>query len=232
MINKQIETCDLAVAQVFDGASIMLGGFGNAGMPGQLIDALRRKGVKNLTIISNGAGTGPFALGALFSEGLAKKLIASYPAPTAAGFRDRFLKGEVELELVPQGSLVERIRCGGNGLGGFYTPTGAGTELAHGKETRMINGREHVLELALRADFVFLKAHLGDRFGNLSYRGTMRNFNMVMASAGDSVVAEVDQIVPAGSIEPDHVHTPGIFVDHLVEVERLPKLLEIPKEGA
>lgn len=232
MINKQIETCDLVVAKVFDGASIMLGGFGNAGMPGQLIDALRRKGVKNLTIISNGAGTGPFALGALFSEGLAKKLIASYPAPTAAGFRDHFLKGEVELELVPQGSLVERIRCGGNGLGGFYTPTGAGTELAHGKETRMINGREHVLEFALRADFVFLKAHLGDRFGNLSYRGTMRNFNMVMASAGDSVVAEVDQIVPAGSIEPDHVHTPGIFVDHLVEVERLPKLLEIPKEGA
>jgi 3-oxoadipate CoA-transferase alpha subunit len=232
LINKQIETCDLVVAKVFDGASIMLGGFGNAGMPGQLIDALRRKGVKNLTIISNGAGTGPFALGALFSEGLAKKLIASYPAPTAAGFRDHFLKGEVELELVPQGSLVERIRCGGNGLGGFYTPTGAGTELAHGKETRMINGREHVLEFALRADFVFLKAHLGDRFGNLSYRGTMRNFNMVMASAGDSVVAEVDQIVPAGSIEPDHVHTPGIFVDHLVEVERLPKLLEIPKEGA
>lgn len=232
MIDKEVDSCDRAVEGVFEGASIMLGGFGNAGMPGQLIDALRRKGVKNLTIISNGAGTGPFALGALFAEGLARKLIASYPAPTAAGFRDRYLKGEVELELVPQGSLVERIRCGGNGLGGFYTPTGAGTELAQGKETRSMNGREYVLELALRADFVFLKAHLGDRFGNLSYRGTMRNFNMVMASAGDVVIAEVDQLVPAGGIKPDDVHTPGIFVDQVIEIARLAKLLELPKEGS
>jgi 3-oxoadipate CoA-transferase alpha subunit len=232
MINKELENCDLAVSEVFDGASIMLGGFGNAGMPGQLIEALIRKSVKNLTIISNGAGTGPFALGTLFSKGFVKKLIASYPAPTAEGFRDRFQKGEVELELVPQGSLVERIRCGGNGIGAFYTPTAAGTELAEGKEIRVIDGRDHVLEFALKADFVFLKAHLGDRFGNLSYRGTMRNFNMVMATAGKTVIAEVDRMVPAGDIAPDDVHTPGIFVDSLVEVNRLPQLLALPKDGA
>ena len=232
MIDKTLATCREAVAGVFDGASIMFGGFGNAGMPGQLIEALREHGARDLTIISNGAGTGDFALGALFGDGRVKKLIASFPAPSATQFRDRYLNGEIELELVPQGTLVERIRCGGAGLGGFYTPTGAGTELAAGKESRVIDGVEYLLELPLKADFVFMKAHLGDRLGNLMYRGTMRNFNMVMATAGRRVIAEVDKLVEAGGIPPEQVHTPGIFVDTVVQAERHPRLLELPKEGA
>ncbi|MCX7200394.1 MAG: 3-oxoacid CoA-transferase subunit A [Proteobacteria bacterium] len=231
MIDKTLSTCREAVEKVFDGATIMFGGFGNAGMPGQLIEALREHGARDLTIVSNGAGTGPFALGSLFGDGLARKLIASFPAPSAAQFRERYLKGEVELELVPQGTLVERIRCGGCGLGGFYTPTGVGTELADGGEVREIDGREYLFAKALRADFALLKGHLGDRFGNLMYRGTMRNFNMVMATACDTVIAEVDRIVPAGEIHPEHVHTPGIFVDHVVQVERHPELIKLPKPG-
>ena len=231
LIDKTLSSCREAVSKVFDGATIMLGGFGNAGMPGQLIEALREHGARNLTIVSNGAGTGPFALGSLFGDGLVRKLVASFPAPSAAQFRERYLKGEVELELVPQGTLVERIRCGGCGLGGFYTPTGVGTELAEGGEVRMIEGREYLFALPLKADFALLKGHLGDRFGNLMYRGTMRNFNMVMATACTTVIAEVDRVVPAGDIPPEQVHTPGIFVDHLVQVERHPKLLEVPKTG-
>lgn len=219
-----------AVSPVHDGATVMLGGFGNAGMPGQLIEALRAHGKRDLTIISNGAGTGEFALGALFGDGLARKLIASFPAPSAKQFRAAYLAGAIELELVPQGTLVERIRCGGAGLGGFFTPAGAGTELAAGKEIRIIDGREYVFETPLKADFVFIKALQGDRFGNLNYRGTMRNFNMVMATAGKYVAAEVDEIVPAGSFSPEAVHTPGIFVTHLVSVSRHPKLLELPSE--
>lgn len=230
MINKTLATCLEAVSPVFDGATVMLGGFGNAGMPGQLIEALRTHGARDLTIISNGAGTGDFAMGALFGDGLVKKLIASFPAPTAKQFREHYLKGEIELELVPQGTLVDRIRAGGAGVGGFYTPTGVGTELAAGKETRVIDGREYLFELPLKADFVFIKALQGDRFGNLTYRGTMRNFNMVMATAGKYVAAEVDEIVPAGSLSPESVHTPGIFVTHLVAVPRHPRLLELPAE--
>jgi 3-oxoadipate CoA-transferase alpha subunit len=232
LIDKTLSSCKEAVSRVFDGATLMFGGFGNAGMPGQLIEALREHGARDLTIISNGAGTGDFALGALFGDGRVKKLIASFPSPSAKQFRARFLKGEVQLELVPQGTLVDRIRAGGTGLGGFYTPAGVGTELAARKETRVIDGREYLFELPLKADFVFLKAHLGDRFGNLIYRGTMRNFNMVMATAGKTVLAEVDRLVPAGEIPPEQVHTPGIFVDHLVQVDRHPKLLELPKEEA
>ena len=231
MIDKRVVSCAEAVESIFDGASIMLGGFGNAGMPGQLIEALRRRAVKNLTIISNGAGTGGFALGGLFADGLVKKLIVSFPAPTAADFRDKYLKGEVELELVPQGTLVERIRAGGCGLGGFYTPTGVGTELTIGKEIKNIDGKDYVLEKALKADFAMIRAHLGDRLGNLNYKGTMRNFNVVMATAGNVVIAEVDKMVEAGEIKPDDVHTQGIFVDQLIEVDRLPELLVLPKEG-
>jgi len=232
LIDKTLANCKQAVAPVFDGATVMFGGFGNVGMPGQLMEAILLQGTRNLTVISNGAGSGDFALAALFRERRVRKLIASFPAPTAKQFRECYLKGEVELELVPQGTLVDRIRCGGSGLGGFYTPAGVGTELAAGKETRIINGREYLFELPLHADFVFLKAHRGDRFGNLSYRGTMRNFNMVMASAGKVVVAEVDEIVPAGSLSPESVHTPGIFIDHLVQVARHPGLTERPSEEA
>lgn len=232
MIDKTLADCDQAVAPVFDGATVMIGGFGNAGSPGQLMEALRRRGVGNLTVICNGAGSGEFALGALFREGRVRKLVASFPSPSAKPFRERYLKGEIELELVPQGTLAERIRAGGAGMGGFYTPAAVGTELASGKETRVIEGREYVFELPLRADFVLLKAHRGDRFGNLTYRGTMRNFNMVMATAGKVVLAEVDEIVPAGTLTPELVHTPGIFVNHLVQVARHPRLIELPTEEA
>jgi 3-oxoadipate CoA-transferase alpha subunit len=231
VIDKTLTTCKEAVASVFSGATVMFGGFGNAGMPGQLIDALRARGLRNLVIVSNGAGTGDFALGALFGEGCARKWIGSFPSPAAAQFRDRYLKGEVEVELVPQGTLVERIRAAGAGIGGFFTPTGVGTELAEGKETRFIGGREFLFELPLAADFAFLKAHRGDRLGNLSYRGTMRNFNMIMATAAKVVIAEVDEIVPAGGIYPDDVHTPGIFVDHVVQVARHQRLLAIEARG-
>jgi 3-oxoadipate CoA-transferase alpha subunit len=227
VINKTLANCSEAVASVFDGANVMFGGFGNPGMPGQLIEALRASGRRNLVVISNGAGTGDFALGALFGDGCARKWIGSFPSPSAKEFRERYLKGEIELELVPQGTLVERIRAAGAGLGGFFTPTGAGTELAAGKEIRVIGGREFLFEQPLSADFAFLKAHRGDRLGNLSYRGTMRNFNMIMATAAKVVVAEVDELVPAGGLDPEDVHTPGVFVDHIVQVVRHPRLLEV-----
>jgi 3-oxoadipate CoA-transferase alpha subunit len=231
VIDKTLATCKAAVASVFDGATLMFGGFGNAGMPGQLIEALRAKGLRDLVIISNGAGTGNFALGALFGDGCARKWIGSFPSPSAAQFRDRYLKGEIELELVPQGTLVERIRSAGASLGGFFTPTGAGTVLAAGNETRVMDGREFLFEKPLSADFAFLKAHRGDRLGNLVYRGTMRNFNMIMATAAKVVVAEVDELVPAGALNPEDVHTPCIFVDHVVQVPRHPRLLEVEARG-
>ena len=231
MIDKTLTSCSEAVKSVFDGATVMLGGFGNPGMPGQLIEALRESGRRDLVIVSNGAGTGDFALGALFGAGCARKWIGSFPSPSAKEFRERYLKGEVELELVPQGTLVERIRAAGAGLGGFFTPTAAGTELAAGKETRTIDGREYVFEKPLAADFAFLKAYRGDRLGNLSYRGTMRNFNMVMATAAKFVAAEVDELVPAGGLDPEEVHTPGIFVDRVVQVARHPRLREVETPG-
>jgi 3-oxoadipate CoA-transferase alpha subunit len=231
VINKTLATCSEAVASVFDGATIMCGGFGNAGMPGQLIEALRARGLRDLVIISNGAGTGPFALGALMGDGGVRKWVGSFPTPTATLFRERYLKGDVEMELVPQGTLVERIRAAGAGLGGFFTPTGVGTELAEGKETRVIDGREYLFELPLAADFAFIKAHRGDRLGNLSYRGTMRNFNMIMATAAKIVIAEVDELVEVGDMAPDDVHTPGIFVNYVVQVTRHPQLLKIETRG-
>jgi 3-oxoadipate CoA-transferase alpha subunit len=234
VIDKTLAGCAEAVKSVFDGATIMLGGFGDTGMPGQLIEALRSQGAKNLVIISNGAGSGDYALGGLFQDGRVRKLVASFPAPRAAAFRDRYVKGEIELELVPQGTLVERIRAAGTGLGGFYTPTGVGTELAVGKEIRVINGREYVFEMPLHADFAFIKAHRADRLGNLSYRLTMRNFNPVMATAAKVVVAEADELVEVGGLSPEEIHTPGLFIDHVVQIERHPRLFEpaATREGA
>ena len=185
-------------------------------------------------MVHNGAGGDDFGLAGLILDGRVRKLMASFPNPPRAwAFRDRYLKGETELELIPQGTLIERIRAAGAGLGGFYTPTAVGTELAAGKETRVINGREYVLELPLSGDFAFIKAHRGDRMGNLSYRGAMRNFNPVMATAGKVVIAEVDELVPVGALSPEEVHTPGIFIDILVQVERHPRLFEPepPKKG-
>ena len=227
MIDKTLATCAEAVAQVFDGATLMLGGFGNPGIPAMLIEALRQQGAKDLVIISNNAGTDDWGLGGLFKDGRVRKLYASFPnSKGTIYFAERYLKGEVELELVPQGTLIERIRAGGAGIGGFYTPTGVGTELAKGKETRFIDGREQVLETALHADFTFIRAHKADRVGNLTYRLAMRNFNPVMATAAKFVAVEVDEIVPVGSLPIEEIHTPGIFVDAVVQVERHPKLFE------
>lgn len=232
MIDKTVASCGQAVAAVHNGATVMIGGFGDPGVPGQLIEALRSQGATDLVVIHNGGGTDDFALGGLIRDGRVRKLMASFPNNLkATAFRDRYLKGEVELELVPQGTLVERIRAAGAGLGGFYTPTAAGTELAAGREIRVIDGREYVFEQPLHADFAFLKAHKGDRLGNLGYRMAMRNFNMIMATAAKVVIAEVDQIVPVGALSPEEVHTPGIFVDRVVQIERHPGLFEPRKAG-
>ena len=233
MIDKTVQRCADAVAGVFDGATIMIGGFGDPGVPGQLIEALREQGARELTIIHNGAGTGAFSLGGLVQDGRVRKLIASFPnGAGSTAFRDRYLKGEVELELVPQGTLSERIRAAGAGLGGFYTPTAAGTELARGKETRVINGRDYVFELPLSADFAFIKAHRGDRLGNLVYRKAMRNFNPIMATAGKTVIAEVEELVAVGELGLEEIHTPGIFVDVLVQAPRHPQLSVPPKKAS
>lgn len=232
MIDKTFATCIEAVAAVFDGATIMLGGFGEVGTPGRLIEALREQKATNLVVIHNGAGaSGEYGLGALIREGRVRKLLASFPSPGASAFRERYLKGEIELELIPQGTLVERIRAGGAGLGGFYTPTAAGTALAEGKETRVIDGRAYVFETPLRADFAFIKAHRADRLGNLAFRRTMRNFNQIMATAARQVIAEVDAIVAVGALSAEDIHTPGIFVDRVVQVERDPRLFKPRKQG-
>lgn len=225
MLDKTVATCAEAVADVFDGATIMIGGFGDAGIPGQLCEALRERDVRNLAVVTNGAGAGDHTLGGLFFDGRVRKLYCSFPInPGSWAFQERYHKGEVELELMPQGTLVERIRAAGAGLGGFYTPTGVGTELAAGKETRVIDGRTYVFEKPLHADFALIKAHRADRLGNLSYRLVMRNFNPIMATAARVVIAEVDEIVPPGALSPEEIDTPGIFVDRVVQVARHPKL--------
>jgi len=232
MVDKTLKTCEEAVAGVFDGATILLGGFGDPGLPGQLLEALRRQGAKNLTMVHNGSGGGTHSLGGLIHDGKVRKLIASFPSnPGNQSFQEKYLKGEVELELVPQGTLAERIRAAGAGLGGFFTPTGAGTDLAAGKESRVIDGREMIFEKPLHADFAFVRAYRGDRLGNLNYRMAMRNFNVPMCTAAKHVVAEVDEMVPAGGIDPEDVHTPGIFVNHVVEVVRIPEYMVITTEG-
>jgi 3-oxoadipate CoA-transferase, alpha subunit len=232
MVNKTLATCREAVASVFDGATILLGGFGDPGLPGQLLEALREQGAKNLCVVHNGSGGGTHALGGLIADGRVRKLTASFPNnPEGTSFQNLYLKGQIELELVPQGTLAERIRAAGAGLGGFFTPTAAGTDLAAGKETRVIDGRDYVFEKPLHADFAFVRAYRGDRLGNLNYRMAMRNFNVPMATAAKFVVAEVDELVPVGAIDPEDVHTPGIFVKHVVEVARHPKYLEVTAVG-
>lgn len=220
------------MAGVFDGATILLGGFGDPGLPGQLLEALREQGAKNLAVVHNGSGAGDHALGGLIGDGRVRKLTASFPNnPGNTAFQDLYLKGKIELELVPQGTLAERIRAAGAGLGGFFTPTAAGTELAKGKETRVIDGRDYVFEKPLYADFAFIRAHQADRLGNLNYRLAMRNFNVPMATAAKFVVAEVDELVPVGAIDPEDIHTPGIFVNHVVQIARHPKYLEMTSSG-
>ncbi|MCS7174078.1 MAG: 3-oxoacid CoA-transferase subunit A [Armatimonadetes bacterium] len=225
-MDKLVPTCDEAVADIPNGATIMIGGFGPPGFPAQLVEALRRRRLRELVIIQCGGGTEDYALGGLILDGAVRKLISSYPThPGAWALRDRYLRGEIELEVLPQGTFVERIRAAGAGLGGFYTPTGVGTELAEGKEIRVINGRPYVFELPLSADFALIKAHRADRWGNLTYRRTMRNFNPIMAMAAKVVIAEVDEVVPVGALSPEEVETPGICVDRVVATERHPRLL-------
>jgi 3-oxoacid CoA-transferase subunit A len=224
-MDKRVANADAAIAGVQDGATILLGGFGLCGIPENLIAALRRKGAKDLTLASNNAGVDDFGIGLLLQSKQVKKMIASYVGENKT-FEQLALKKEIEVELNPQGTLAERIRCGGAGIPAFYTPTGYGTMAAEGKEVREFNGRPHVLVPALRGNFAFIKAWKGDRWGNLVYRKTARNYNAVMATAADYTIAEVEEIVELGKLNPDWVHTPGIFVDAIFQGEKYEKRIE------
>jgi 3-oxoacid CoA-transferase subunit A len=215
-MTKVIESADAAVALIPDGATIMMGGFGLAGIPENLVAALHRRGTRNLTIVSNNAGIDDFGIGLLLKSRQVRKMISTYVGENKE-FERQFLQKEIEVELVPQGTFSERIRAGGAGIGGFFTPTGVGTLIAEGKETREINGRSYVLEMALTADFSFVKAWKGDHLGNLVYRKTARNFNPMMATAAACTIAEVEHLVEPGALDPDLIHTPGIFVKHVLQ---------------
>jgi 3-oxoadipate CoA-transferase alpha subunit len=222
VISKIVASVTEAVADIFDGATVMIGGFGTAGLPNELVGALLEQGAKDLTIINNNAGNGDTGLAALLAARRVKKIVCSFPRQTDSHHFDRLYRaGEIELELVPQGNLAERIRAAGAGIGGFFTPTGYGTELAKGKETREIGGRMYVLESPLHADYAFIKAERGDRWGNLTYRMTARNFGPVMAMAAKTTIATVHEIVPLGALDPEAVVTPGIFVQRIVRIERV-----------
>ena len=224
-MNKVLATADEAVAVISDGATIMMGGFGLCGIPEHLIAALHRRGTKDLTIISNNAGIDQFGVGPLLHARRIRKMIATYVGENKE-FERQFLAKEIEVELVPQGTFSERMRAAGAGIGGFFTPTGAGTLIAEGNESRVINGRTYILEAPLHADFAFVKAWKGDRIGNLVYRKTSRNFNPMMATAARHTIAEVEQLVEPGAIEPDAVHTPGIYVKRVVQGPSYEKRIE------
>lgn len=214
-MNKVIGSAEEATRDIQDGATLMVGGFGLCGVPEDLIDALVRKGVKNLTTISNNAGVDQYGLGKLLSQGQIRKHIGSYVGENKM-FEQMVLSGKVELELNPQGTLAERIRAGGAGIPAFFTPTGAGTMVAEGKEVREFNGRPHVMERALHADFALIKAWKADRWGNLVFRKTARNFNPVMATAARVTIAEVEEIVEPGQLDPDRVHVPSVYVKRVL----------------
>jgi 3-oxoacid CoA-transferase subunit A len=224
-VNKVLPDAEAAVALVPAGATIMMGGFGLCGIPENLIRALHARGTKGLTVISNNAGVDEFGIGMLLRSRQVQKMVSTYVGENKE-FERQFLSGELEVELVPQGTFAERIRAGGAGIGGFFTPTGYGTFAAEGKETRVIGGRPYVLEAPLRADFAFVKAWKGDRAGNLLYRRTARNFNPVMATAARVTIAEVEELVEPGQIDPDHVITPGIFVRHIIRGKLYEKRIE------
>ena len=219
MIDKVVGSVDEAVAGVRDGDVVLVGGFGNSGVPAALVEALVRLGRRGLTVVSNNCGTGDAGLALLFKHHLVARACASFPAQAGNDhFAAAYEAGECQLELIPQGTLAERLRAAAAGLGGFFTPTGAHTDLVEGKETREIDGRTYVFESPLHGDVALVTAHLGDRLGNLRHRRASRNFNPVMAMAAKLTIAQVEQIVPAGTIDPDDVHTPGIFVDRVVAV--------------
>ena len=226
MANKVYKDAKSALAGVLaDGQMLMCGGFGLVGIPDKLIRAVRDSGVKNLTCVSNNAGIDGAGLGLLLENGQVKKMISSYVGENKE-FERQFLQKEIEVELVPQGTFSERMRAAGAGIGGFFTPTGAGTLIADGKESRVINGRTYILEAPLHADFAFVKAWKGDRTGNLVYRKTARNFNPVMATAARHTIAEVEHLEAAGALDPDTVHTPGIFVKRIIQGPRYEKRIE------
>lgn len=219
MIDKRHASPAAAVADLPDGATVMIGGFGEAGSPIELIHALIDQGARDLVVINNNTGNGEVGLAALIAAGRVRRMICSFPrGTTATRFPELYRRGEIELELVPQGTLAERIRAGGAGIPAFYTATAVGTPLADGKEVRTIGGREYVLERALTADFALVKADRGDRFGNLVYHRAARNFGPIMCMAARTSIVQVREIVEAGGIDPEHVVTPGIFVQRLVEV--------------
>jgi len=224
-MDKRVADAQAVMAHVRDGATILMGGFGLCGIPENLIAALRRAGAKNLTVVSNNVGLADFGIGLLMETRQVHKMISSYVGENKL-FEQQVLRGEVEIELNPQGTLAERLRAGGAGIPAFYTPTGYGTAVAEGKETREFGGRMYVLEKALRGDVAFIKAWKGDRWGNLVFRKTARNFNSVMATAADYVIAEVEKMVEVGEIPPDDVHTPGIFVDAIFQGQRYEKRIE------
>jgi 3-oxoadipate CoA-transferase, alpha subunit len=217
VVSKVVESAEAAVDGITDGATIMIGGFGGAGLPAALVDAVIEHGARGLTIVSNNAGNGDTGLAALLKTKRVRKVICSYPRQTDSYVFDALYRaGEIELEVVPQGNLVERIRAAGAGIGAFYTPTAAGTMLAAGKESRTFDGREFVLEYPIHADVALIKAYKGDRWGNLVYRKTARNFGPVMATAARCVVAQVEEIVELGALDPESIVTPGIFISRVV----------------
>jgi len=214
-----LDSTDEAVAGIADGSTLLVGGFGPAGMPFDLIDALIRQGAGDLTVVSNNAGNGDVGLAALLRAGRVRKVVCSFPRQSDSYVFDRLYRaGEVALEVVPQGTLAERLRAGGAGIGAFFCPTGAGTPLAEGKETRVIDGRDHVLEYPVKGDVALISAHRADGMGNLVYRRTARNFGPVMATAATTTVVQVAEIVPTGGLDPEAVVTPGIYVDRVVRV--------------
>lgn len=220
MIDKTVGSLDAAVDDIFDGATIMIGGFGTAGMPAELIDALIGQGAKDLTIVNNNAGNGEMGLAALLKAKRVRKIICSFPRQSDSHHFDALYRaGEIELELVPQGNLAARIQAAGAGLGAIFTPTGYGTLLAEGKETRHIDGRDYVLEYPIHADFALIKAFKGDRWGNLIYRKSARNFGPIMAMAAKCTIAQVSEVVTLGELDPEAIVTPGIFVQRVVAVK-------------
>jgi len=224
-VNKVFPHADAAVADVGDGATLMVGGFGLCGIPENLIDAVRRKGIRNLTVISNNAGVGDFGLGKLLETRQIRKVIGTYVGENKR-LEEQALKGEIDLELNPQGTFAERIRAGGAGIAGFYTPTGVGTVVGGNKELREFDGRTYLLERALTADFAFVKAWQGDRWGNLIYRKTARNFNPVMATAARITIAEVEKLVELGELDANCIVTPGIYVKRILQGTDYEKRIE------
>ena len=225
MINKTVENAEAAIHDIPSNAVLMLGGFGLSGIPENCISAILKKNIDGLTCISNNAGVDDFGIGLMLKKRMVKKMISSYVGENAE-FERQLLSGELEVELIPQGSLAERVRAGGAGIPAFFTPAGVGTEVAEGKEVREFEGKLYIMERALKADFSFVKAWKGDTAGNLIYKGTARNFNPMMAAAGKITIAEVEELVPAGELDPNQIHTPGIYVQRIFQGKDYEKRIE------